>query len=189
MKTCILSFSSRPNGNCQRIAEEIRQSASGQFSFFDFSNLKLHPCGSCDYSCFLERERCPYFSDPVASMYDAITNSDQVYMIVPNYCDYPCSNFFLFNERGQCYFQRNPALLGRYLDVKKRFIVVSNTNQSNFVTAFRYHIPEGTEPEILFLSARQYGKSSIQGDLMDSAQAREAVACFVKTELTAQPLM
>lgn len=34
-----------------------------------------------------------------------------VYFSLPNYCNYPCANFFIFNERSQCYFQRQPKLL------------------------------------------------------------------------------
>ena len=183
MKSCVISFSGRKEGNCSAIARLLTGALSGRggVRYYDFSTFRLTPCGRCGYECFQSRELCPYFSDPVFSIYDAVVHSELSCFIVPNYCDYPCANFFIFNERGQCYFQRHPELLERYERAAKKFIVVSNTNRDNFTAAFRYHVPENAEPEILFLSARTFQKSSIDGDLMESAQAREALLEFMET--------
>ena len=74
------------------------------------------------------------------------------------------------------------AVLVYFSDIKHMFIVVSNTGQDNFTAAMRYHVAEGVEPEILFLSAREFGRVSIRGDLMEAAEAREAVLRFVERE-------
>lgn len=183
MKVCIVSFSGRSGGNCAAIAEELCQwgNGRGEATVFDFSSLAVAPCGRCGYPCFQSRELCPYSGDPELALCEAVTNSGLTCFIVPNYCDYPCANFFIFNERSQGYFQQRPDLLAKYLAVPKKFIVVSNTNRDNFTAAFRYHVPENAEPEILFLSARTFQKSSIDGDLMESAQAREALLEFMET--------
>ena len=180
-KTCIISFSARPGGNCQSIAEELqkRSKSDEKVKAYDFSDIAITPCGRCGYECFRERESCPYFSDPEFSICDSIANSDCTYFIVPNYCDYPCANFFIFNERSQCYFQRHPEQLERYLSAKKKFIVVSNTGRDNFTAAFRYHVQEGAEPDILFLSAREFGRVSIRGDLMSSPEAQKTLLRFL----------
>lgn len=180
-KITIVSFSGRPGGNCAAIAREIRQywQGRGEAALFDFSKIEIAPCGRCDYQCFRERESCPYFSDPEFTICDSITNSSCTYFIVPNYCDYPPANFFIFNERSQCCFQRHPELLERYLSVKKKFIVVSNTGRDNFTAAFRYHVQEDSEPDILFLGARKFGRVSVKGDLMDSGEARAALLRFL----------
>lgn len=180
MSGCVLSFSGRRGGNCGGIAAEIRRRLGGKAVFFDFSALTVTPCGKCGCECFRAREDCPYFDDPVFAMYEAVANCDTAYFVVPNYCDYPCSNFFIFNERSQCYFQHRQDLLEQYLAVRKKFIVVSNTGRDNFTAAFRYQVAEGVEPDILFLSAKLFQKASICGDLMDSARAREAVAQFIE---------
>lgn len=182
MKVCIISFSGRSGGNCGSIAGALRQwwEGKGQVSFYDFSALTVTPCGRCGCECFQAREHCPYFSDPEFSICDAITGSDLAYFVLPNYCDYPCANFYIFNERSQCYFQHHAPLLEQYLAVRKRFIVVSNTGRENFTAAFRYHVQEGLEPDVLFLSAREFHKVSIRGDLMDSTEAREALLRFVE---------
>ena len=183
MASCIISFSGRKDGNCAAIARTLLGALAGEARCFDFSALRVPPCGGCGYECFQAREACPYFSDPVFSIYEAITDSDLSYFIVPNYCDYPCANFFIFNERSQCFFQHHPELLERYERAPKKFIVVSNTGQDNFTTAFQYHTGDAP-PEVLFLSARRFGKVSIQGDLMDSPEARDTVLRFMDRQET-----
>ena len=180
MNSCVVSFSGRKEGNCSAAARILTEALSsrGGVQYFDFSALRLTPCGQCGCQCFQERTRCPYFGDPVFSIYDAITHSDLSCFIVPNYCDYPCANFFIFNERSQCYFQHHPQLLERYERAAKKFIVVSNTGRDNFLTAFQYHTGDAP-PEVLFLSARRFGRVSIRGDLMDEPEARAAVLRFM----------
>ena len=107
-----------------------------------------------------------------------ITNSDLTYFIIPNYCDYPCANFFIFNERSQCYFQQKPELLDTYEKVPKRVIVVSNTNEENFRQAMTYQSYQ--KPDILFLSAKKYGKTSIRGDLLTNEKVISDITDFVR---------
>lgn len=180
MKVCIVSFSGRPGGNCSSIAEILQQrlQPKNKVTVYDFSSFSITSCGYCNYECFQANEKCPYICDPEFAICDAITNSDLTYFVIPNYCDYPCSNFYIFNERSQCYFQHHQDLLNQYLSVRKKFIVVSNTGQDNFITAFRDHIPEGSTPDILFLSAIQFHKQSIHGDLMNSTDAKETLFRF-----------
>ncbi len=179
MTDCVISFSGRAGGNCSSIAQVLLKALSGQETaqYFDFSALSVTPCGQCGCECFQARERCPYFDDPIFTMYDAIVHSRTAWFIVPNYCDYPCANFFIWNERSQCYFQGHPELLERYEAVPKKFIVISNTGRGNFTAVFRYHTGDAP-PDVLFLSAKQFGRISIHGDLMDSHQARDAVLRF-----------
>lgn len=177
-KICIISFSGRAGGSCSNIAEVLRQYWKEEAEVYDFSNLSITPCGHCGYQCFQAGDKCPYFSDPVYGMYGAVVKSEVTCYIVPNYCDYPCANFFAFNERSQCFFQNHQELLDAYLAVRKKFIVVSNTGRENFESAFRYHVSEEVDPDILFLSAKKYQKISIHGDLMDSEEVRQAVLQF-----------
>ena len=97
---------------------------------------------------------------------------------MPNYSDYPCANFFIFNERSQCYFQGRADLLNVYKSVFKRVIVVSNTNEENFWKANSYH--SKAEPEILFLPARKYGKSSVKDELLTSEEVLADIVCFIQ---------
>ncbi len=165
MKTVIVSFSSRANGNCSKIGRLIKENTKDPI-LFCFSDFSIQACGGCNYDCFEKGETCPYIGDMECEILDAIVHSEITYFVLPNYCDYPCANYFSFNERSQCYFQGKPDLLNAYLRIPKRSVVVSNTNEENFIKALTYQSDQ--EPDILFLSARQYGKSSIRGDLLTS---------------------
>lgn len=182
MKVCIVCFSGRRCGNCGAIAQALRDwlSDACDVNVFDFSALSISPCGRCGYECFDARERCPHFSDPAYAIYDTVTHSDLTFFVVPNYNDFPCANFFTFNERGQCYFQHHPELERQYLSVKKKFVVVSNTGQEHFVSAFRDHVSNEAQPDVLFLRAKDYGKISLRGDLLEAQQARDDLYRFLQ---------
>lgn len=183
MKVCILNFSGREYGNCKHIADFINEKFIGnEVIQFDFNNLNITPCGKCKAECFKNRVYCPYLSDKVYNIYDSVTNSDCAYFIVPNYCDYPCANFFIFNERSQCYFQGREDLLEKYLKIPKSFIVVSNTEKLNFLKAFEYQCEEGKTPNILFLSAKKYCKVSIDGDITESNEALSEIVKFINNK-------
>ncbi len=175
MSVCIVSFSTRKGGNCAQIGAFLR-SLLPDAALFDLSELELHPCGRCAYECFSPGGVCPYLGDAEYTLLDAITHSERAYFVVPNYCDYPNAAFFAFNERSQCYFQGRPELLDAYENVPKRIIAVSNTNEENFraVMAYQSHEP----PEMLFLSAKKFGKVSVRGNLLSSPEARAAIEAF-----------
>ena len=142
MKTCVISFSSRADGNCAAIADCVQETLGAEgLTRFDFSGLSVHGCGACDF---------------------------------------PCSNFFLFNERSQCCFNGHAELADRYLAVPKKFIVVSNTGRENFLAAFRDHVLPKTEPDVCFLRAAAYHRISLDGDLMTCEPARAAVRDFLR---------
>ena len=171
----IVSFSGRKNGNCEQISRFVASLTDGKvFSFADFS---IEPCGKCEYECFKERVSCPFIGDMEVNVLEAITQSDKACFVIPNYCDYPNANFFIFNERSQCFFQGRPDVLEAYLKVPKKVVVVSNTGEENFRKAMEYQAEE--ETEFLFLAAKEFGKKSIDGDLMSSEAVRERIRKFL----------
>lgn len=172
----IVSFSSRKDGNCQKISLYIKNYVQNA-NIFSFSNFDISPCGKCSYECFQNRLDCPYIGDMEYSILEAICKSEMAYFILPNYCDYPNANFFMFNERSNCFFQGQAQLLEQYLNVPKRFIVVSNTGKENFRQAFEQHTNQ--TPEILFLRPKEYGKNSIDGDLLLSDDVERIIRAFL----------
>lgn len=173
----IVSFSSRKAGNCDKTSNYIASNIPNS-TIFSFSEFDIHPCGGCHYECFTSREKCPYFADIEYTLIDTICHSEFAYFIIPNYCDYPCANFFIFNERSQCYFQGHPELLDRYLDIPKKFIVISNTGKEHFGEAFIQHT--SSAPEILFIRPKSFGKVSIQGDLLPSEEVSKVLNQFLE---------
>ena len=175
----IVSFSGRKNGNCNQISDFIQKSVPDA-EIFRFSENPIRPCGECAYECFEDNRMCPHIDDGEYGLLERICLSDLVYFVVPNYCDYPCANFFIFNERSQVYFQSYRERLLAYEAVPKKFIVVSNSDSPNFAAAFDYHC--AAEPEILYLSAKKYGQNSIDGDLLTAIEVRAAINRFVEPE-------
>ena len=154
MKTCVISFSSRADGNCAAIADCVQETLGAEgLTRFDFSGLSVHGCGACHCECFRQREACPYFADDAFRLNEAAALADRAVFIV---------------------------LADRYLAVPKKFIVVSNTGRENFLAAFRDHVLPGTEPDVCFLRAAAYHRISLDGDLMTCEPARAAVRDFLR---------
>lgn len=175
MSAVIVSFSGRRGGNCDRISRYIQELTGGVI--YSFTDIEITPCGKCCYECFEKEQVCPHIEDDECRLLETITKSDCAYFILPNYCDYPCANYFIFNERSCCYFQNRQDRLDAYENVLKKFIVISNTEQDNFRDVLSQQ-SSGT-PDVLFLRAKDYGKNSIAGDLMDSPEAAEIIRKFV----------
>lgn len=100
----IISFSGRPEGNCDRIAQFI---ASETDTVTYFRDLNVHACSQCLYECF--SGECKYRSDDVYGLYEQMKRYEKVILIVPMYCGNPSSLYFLFSERSQDYFMHNDA--------------------------------------------------------------------------------
>ena len=177
MKTVIVSFSSRENGNCAKIGRLIKENTKDSI-LFCFSDFSIQACGGCNYDCFEKSGTCPHIGDRECEILDAIVHSEITFFVLPNYSDYPCANYVSFNERRQCFFQGETDILTAYLRIPKRSIVVSNTNEENFIKALAYQTEQ--EPDILFLSPRQYGKSSIRGDLLTNEKTVSDIIEFIR---------
>ena len=111
---------------------------------------------------------------------DAILDSDIVYMIVPNYCGFPCANFLAFYERSVGYFNLDRALMQRYMDIRKGFIIVSNSENEAFQKAIAQ---QATDPsEVLYLKTSAYGKRNIAGDILTSVDSVADLDAFLAQE-------
>ena len=170
----ILSFSGRKNGNCELIAKHLQSLTGGKI--YSFADLDVHPCGRCRYECFQHGADCPHIDDNLKTIYEAVLQSDRAYYVLPNYCDYPNANFFAFNERSLCIFSKRQDLLDAYGSIPKKFIVISSGENENFRAALSQH---AKNPEILFLSAKDYGKKSTSGDLITSPEVIAEIESFM----------
>ena len=177
MNVCIISFSSRANGNCAQISKYILSRFDDSAELYCFSDFLVLPCGICDYECFNNKLYCPKAGDMENILLEAVSKCDLAYFVVPNYSDCPCANYFIFRERSQYYFRNRPDELSVYEKTPKKFIVVSNTEQKNFSKIFSYEV-EG-QPNILFLRSKDFGKKSIEGNLLSSDKAKNAIAEFI----------
>ena len=176
----ILSFSGRNGGNCEQISEFIEHFyIRTNVHSFKIDNISASSCGGCNYECLRQDMECPRLTESLRRIMDSVMEADLVYYIVPNYCGYPCANYFAFNERSVGYFNQDRNLMDKYMAVKKRFIIISNT-ESNFAEAMRQQTND--QPDILYLKSRKYQKQSIAGDLMTSEAAKADLQAFLANE-------
>lgn len=172
----ILSFSGRTNGNCAGVSSYLKNYHS-QTNVRHFVIHDLLPCGNCNYACLRPNIRCLELSAEYIEAMDAACSSDLIYYVLPNYCGFPCAAYFSFNEHSVGYFNLDRGLLNRYMAIKKRFIVISNTETDQFKSALQQQTIE--DPEILYLKSSKYKKNSIAGDLLSSEEAQNDLKAFL----------
>ncbi len=100
---------------------------------------------------------------------------DLLYFVIPNFCDGPCANYYAFNERSVGYFNADTSKLQQYMNVRKWFIVVSNTE--GFETALMQQT--AAQPDILYLKSKKYHTQSISGDILVSEAAKADLTAFL----------
>ena len=60
--------------------------------------------------------------------------------------------------------------------IPKKFIIVSNSENEVFLQAMRQ---QSEQPQMLYLKTGQFGKKSIDGDLLDSEDAQNTFMRFL----------
>jgi len=177
-KIALIRFSSRNSGNCKAITEKINDYYQSEMVLeFTVDAGNIVPCSNCDYECLTPGKLCPLLTDDQKKIMDSICGADLAYFIVPNYCGYPCANYFAFNERSVGYFSGDRELMQKYRSVTKRFIIVSNTEGESFTNAMKQQIIG--EPEMLYLKTGKYKKRSTAGDIMESDEAQADLRAFL----------
>ena len=171
----IISFSSRKSGNCEQISDFL-SSLFVSIKEYRFSNFQLKPCGNCTYECFQKNQTCPHSGDREKELMDSICKSQTVYFVIPNYQDYPCANFFIFQERMQGYFHEYPMQREPFRNTAKRFIIVSNTSGNSFRRIAEQY--GSSDPDLLVLRSREFGMSSIRDSMIQSAQVQAQIRAF-----------
>ena len=175
----LIQFSSREQGNCSSISSLIaRHYAEDAVKAFSIDSTVVQACSNCDYECLQPTKVCPNLTVKHKNIMDAICNADLVYYIIPNYCGYPCANYFVFNERSVGYFNMDRALMQKYMAVPKRFIIVSNSEGPNFENALKQQVVGN--PEILYLKTSKYQKRSTAGEMMESQEAKDDLKAFLE---------
>ena len=171
----ILNFSDRKDGNCATIVRYISDSCSNSNICVYSISEYVQPCADCNYECLRPAERCPNYAT-IKEVMDRVMESDLVYYIVPNFCGFPCANYFAFNERTVGYFNLDRDLMKKFMSICKKFIVVSNSENEMFYNAMAQ---QSANPQILYMKTSKYGKRSIDGDMLDSDEAKADLDGFL----------
>ena len=173
----ILNFSGRKVGNCSSIAEHISAYHANANILSYHIDQEFGSCGGCNYECLTPGVTCPNVTAFQKEVMNAVCNSDKTYYIVPNYCGMPSGNYFAFNERSVGYFNMDRELLKKYMNVPKKFIIVSNTESEFFTQALRQQSNQEIKP--LYMKTGKYGKRSTAGDILESEAARADLEAYL----------
>lgn len=178
----ILSFSTREHGNCSQIAQFVKSHhKQANVRIYTIRGEDFSPCGDCNYECLAMKKNCPNLTRMQEEIMRAVIESQLTYFIVPNYCGFPCGNYFAFNERSVGYFNMDRVRMNQYLAVPKRFVIVSNTEGDNFTNAMKQQTR--TEPDILYMKTGKYKKRSTDGDIMESDAAQADLKTFLEATI------
>lgn len=178
-KVTIIRFSPRNTGNCEKIANYIADfyNRTNVYEYW-ISAENCEPCSGCNYECLNPTTTgCPTKSEYFTEVMDQALASDLIYFIVPNFCGYPNANYFAFNERLVGYFGTNRSARAQYMEIEKKFIIVSNTEGVNFSNAMQQQ--STVEPKMLYLKSSKYHKRSTAGDILESEDAQQDLRKFL----------
>ena len=166
----ILNFSGRNDGNCEQICKFIEHFHAN--TNICVINIKDHfdTCKNCNYQCLRPEQVCPKLGAEQRTVMDRLMESHRIYYVVPNYCGWPSANYFAFNERTVGYFNGDRSKMKSYMQIDKRFIVVSNSETEMFRQAMSQ---QTTEPlNILYMKTSKYTRQSIAGNMLDFEEAK-----------------
>jgi hypothetical protein len=104
-------------------------------------------------------------------------DSDLAVFVIPVYSEYPCSNYFIFRERSQSYF--DDVKYERYLTLRKKFIIIANSGYLNAVNVIRNDFNDIDEKSILNLSSNTYRTKSVLGNLIEFEGVRTQIKEFL----------
>ena len=177
-EVAIVNLSSRLNGNCSIIAKYMLE-VDNNAKIYEFGKMNFSNCGKCDYECF-KMSPCP-LKDDLSILFKELVEAKEIIFIVPNYCGYPCANYFSFNERRCELFSINRAMLMTYLSIPKRFIIVSNSDINLMKNALIYQQNENMEFDYLQIKSRDYGSQSI-GIWANSEKLKEQIVSYYQSK-------
>ena len=173
MKTIILNFSGRENGNCKSIANFIKE-YKNDAKIIDIAKVCKKPCGTCNYECF-DLKDC---GNTINELYMELIKADLIYFIIPSYCGLTSSLFNIFYEKENAFFHKYEQYSDKYLEIKKKFIFVANYNFEYF-----YNIASmlncKDKNNVLFLSSSRYNLKSVNGDLLRSDAVKHTLKNFI----------
>lgn len=177
-KVAIFNFSPRAERSYSQIAQQVSNHYRlSNENYYHFTMNSCNACQGCNYECLTPGKVCPTLPEYLKKTLDAAIECDLIYFIVPNFCDYPNGNYFAFQERCVGYFGLDRGLRAKYMKIKKRFIIVSNTENDQFKMSMQQQTTD--EPEILYMKSSKYNKRSKTGDMMQSKEAVDDLNAFL----------
>jgi multimeric flavodoxin WrbA len=183
MKALGLAFSARREGNssrCLRYCLERIEERGFQTEFLNAYELKITPCSHCNYECFADKD-CP-IKDDVPQIYKRCEDSEILIFAIPTYGGHLSSIYFAFAERSQALYKSFQECSERLLK-KVNLIIIGNLSAGGDMALHEalYNFANlDFWPETLLFPAREYGRISIKGDLIEQAEVKRRLDRFVE---------
>lgn len=179
-----INYSKRNNGNCSEVLRSVLnqlEKLGEPTKYVSIDDYDIRRCCDYNYLCF-RTGKCAT-TDDFSRLLNEIKEADSVIASLPVYRGHLISEYFLVSERLEGAFRLNDAtLLSEYLG-KMNYILICNKNAglNNGLRELMYEFEDcDYEPKILIGSAREYGLSSIEGNIMTSGKFMNEVRDFVE---------
>jgi multimeric flavodoxin WrbA len=185
-KVLAVAFSARGEGNCKRLCAyclDRFRDRGWQTELLNVFDLQVTPCDKCRYECFNDGA-CP-IDDDVPRIYRMCGEADTVIFAVPTYGGHLASLYLAFAERAQ-YAHRGFGDFEADFLRKINFLIIGNLSAGGDMALHEalYDFANlGFWPETLLFPAREYGRSSLDGDLIENGAVRERLDGFVEAVL------
>ncbi len=183
MKILGITFSARKEGNCLRCIKyclDKFKEHGFEAEIVDAYDVEISPCSHCNYECFSSK-KCP-IEDNVLEIYKKCGVADILIFTIPTYGGHLSSIYFAFAERSQAIFKSFGECAERLLK-KINFIIIGNLSAGGDMAlheALYNFVNLDFWPETLLFPAREYGRSSINGDLIEVPEVKRRLDRFVE---------
>lgn len=175
-------FSSRGQGNCSNSIEYCLNKiklAGHEAEAVNINDYDVQGCGECGYYCFKNGD-CSK-QDDIKKLYKKCFEADRVIFAIPTFCGNLSSMYFKFWERSQALFKDDTEYENDFLK-KISFIIIGNLSSGGDMAlheALYGFANRSFYPETLLLSSREYGKSSINGDMIETDEVKNRLNSFI----------
>jgi multimeric flavodoxin WrbA len=150
----------------------------------NLSDFSISCCNRCQYECFNTPKSCP-LPDDLRTVYEKLTLSDGLLCAVPTYGGHANGLYRAFMERMQ---MMNPEFQQKHFIKKlKGLIIIGNLRAGGdralqeVTSDFSAQLPK---PEFLLLSAGEFGRRALDGDLTESSAVKSRLDSLITTILS-----
>jgi len=196
LKVAGLVFSARKQGNgfnCMRYCLDRLEEKGFETLLVNAFDFEIKACSHCDYECYAEeirgrREDCP-LKDDVPEMFGMVKDADWLLLAVPCYGGHAPAIYKAWVERvphlpelNQLLKKDSERFQNLFLNKIKGIIIIGNLTAMGDMTLHEamtdfYNVEP---PEAILIQSREFGLSSLKGNLTENPAVKERLDRFVE---------
>lgn len=187
MRVIGLVFSARKKGNCYHCVNyclEKFKTRGFKTQIINAYDYEIKPCSHCNYQCFSEevigkKMKCP-IDDDLPNIYEIMREADILIFGIPTYGGHASGLYRAFMERMNSLSHEDfiDVLIGKV----KGFIIIGNLTAWGDLALHEVLVDfynSDPVPEAILLQARDYGRNSLEGDLIEESAVRQRLNSLV----------